>query len=432
MPEETLLDAGTLPCVVGEPRRRKRDAFKCLNVCGFVSRICKRDPNFESLKSVNSSNESFLQRGAEIQHSVNRLVILSAPNRFADLFEIGDIIGEGGFGTVYRAKPTEVGLGTFPWMGEACAVKKIRNAFKRGQPLEDINLSALTVSSERSGEFFQKLTSDVAWHNNIVMIHGQVIEPRMNRWRSSGVNALIMEVLEGADLFGWMYERHGTMSKQHPTEDEVACLSLQILTAIHYLHRVAGCLHRDIKLDNFGFTRPVQSSGALPTLKMFDFGTCWILAAPVTEETASDVLSLNASGTWRFMAPEVLKDQCGSMSDVWSAGLIIHHLLFGKLPLGLGDCIDERSVRKAHKSNSLSFDPAKFGNTSQLALDFISSMLHKDGKARATTSAALDDSWLKATSYPSPVSPKAGTPQSPFPTTSHSNYSDRNDRGWSF
>lgn len=380
---------------MGEQRR----PFACLNVCSFVGRIVGHDANHRLENTQDNVDCASLQNPSKVQSRGSKLLFLSHPKRFSDLFEIGDMIGEGAFGTVCRAKPTENGQHTFPAVRHECAVKTFKNAFKKGQPLEDINRSALELSASRCEEFYKLLTSKEATDNNIVAVHGQIIEEP--HWLRRGVNALIMEVLEGPDLHCWLYERFAITSKQTPTQDEVASVTLQMFAAIHYLHRVAGCLHRDIKADNFGFSRPVPCGGVIadmPTLKLFDFGTVWILPKPVTEDTASGSLSLHPSGSWRFMAPEVLAGKCGPMSDVWSAGLIVHRLMSGKLPWNLGDCIGERSVASALNPKTLHVDLDALGQTSPLALDFVSSVLSKEPKVRATTSAALHHPWLRAAS----------------------------------
>lgn len=272
--------------------------------------------------------------------------------------------------------------------------KKTKNAFQEGQPLDDIHRSALQLSAARSAAFFQTLTSKQTADNNIVLVHGQVIEP------NGGVNALIMELLAGPDLLTW-----ANQSGAYLKECDVAYITRQVFTALHYLHRVAGALHRDVKPDNFGFAQPVPSKGPLPTLKLYDFGTCWILPEPVTDDTASDILDLHTVGTCHWLAPEVLDQKCGAMSDVWSAGLLVHYLLIGDLPWDLALCRNEKSVKKTLKWNSLSFDADTLDHTSALALNFVSSLLLKKPLDRASTSAALEDPWLKTAAHSTFVSP---------------------------
>lgn len=397
----------------------ERKPFACLNVCGFVQRMLGRDMNYQpertaqgtmSSKQVRqqyfleNGNDLMLQRSAEVQSSLDGLLLLAPPQCFSDLFVTSSVIGEGSFGIVYSAKLTEIGQTAFPWMeaGCTCAVKKTRNAFQKGQPLDEIHRSALRVSKARSAEFFKILTSKEAAENHIVRVHGQVIEPH------SGVNALIMELLPGPDFLDWTSQFWTSPHTAVLKEDDIARLTRQMLKALHYLHRVAGALHRDVKLENFGFAQPLPtgdspSLGALPTLRLFDFGTAWILPEPVTDDNASKVVDLRTVGTCPWLSPEVVAGKCGAMSDVWSVGLIAFYLMTGDLPWNLADCSNVGSVASTLQRNSMStafqsFPTDTLDCISPQALSFVSSLLNKDPTARSSTTAALEHAWLQTAS----------------------------------
>jgi serine/threonine protein kinase len=81
-------------------------------------------------------------------------------------------------------------------------------------------------------------------------------------------------------------------------------------------------LHRDVKPNNIFF-----KSGHL---KLADFGFCKKLKN-------FDDLTQTSLGSPLYMAPEVLNgDVYDSKADVWSVGIVLYEMLFGRCPYG--DC----------------------------------------------------------------------------------------------
>ena len=170
------------------------------------------------------------------------------------------------YGTVCRAHLTEAGQQLLPGldMQQTYALKRVKKDARQKRPLDEIRRSALQISIERHVEFWRAISSKQCAMNNVICIHAQIIEV-------GGINT-ILELLEGPDLFDWTREHAGTIN-----EGDAAHIARQILTGTHYLHRSVGILHRDIKLENFGFTQPHVAGGPLPTLKLFDLGFTWMV-----------------------------------------------------------------------------------------------------------------------------------------------------------
>jgi len=92
---------------------------------------------------------------------------------------------------------------------------------------------------------------------------------------------------------------------------------LQALAGIHSLKVV----HRDIKPDNF------LCSGDGMQVKLCDFG----LAKIMPSATCSSLSGVY--GTAPFMSPEMLgKRGYGAATDLWSVGVIVYVMLFGRFP----------------------------------------------------------------------------------------------------
>jgi len=101
----------------------------------------------------------------------------------------------------------------------------------------------------------------------------------------------------------------------HPLSEElIAPMAYQILSALTYLHQQLGMLHRDLKPANI----LLHSNGSV---KLCDFGMATVSR---TNNQEQSILNTTVLGTTHFMAPERLRARAyGRSSDVWSFGLIL-------------------------------------------------------------------------------------------------------------
>ena len=93
------------------------------------------------------------------------------------------------------------------------------------------------------------------------------------------------------------------------TELEAQCYSLQIISALKYLHS-HRVIHRDLKLGNLFLTDKMQ-------IKIGDFG----LATKLDFEGEK---KRTVCGTPNYIAPEILEGKTGHSYevDVWSFGVV--------------------------------------------------------------------------------------------------------------
>ena len=97
----------------------------------------------------------------------------------------------------------------------------------------------------------------------------------------------------------------------------------QIFSALQYIHE-KDTVHRDIKPENILFT-----SEGFDKIKIIDFG----LSAKFESEAYARYLD-SCCGTVIYMAPEqAKKGRYSSLIDVWSAAMIMYHLIVGRHPL---------------------------------------------------------------------------------------------------
>ncbi|KAG1653843.1 hypothetical protein FOA52_008644 [Chlamydomonas sp. UWO 241] len=166
-------------------------------------------------------------------------------------------------------------------------------------------------------------------HPHIVGFHEVFLTPRYL--------GVVMEFVDGQDLQAYLVKAGGRLS-----EDVARFVFQQLVVAVDFIHK-KGKVNRDIKLANV----LVVDSGQLPLVKLCDFGFSkdkFDDSAPQTQIgtalfTAPEVF-LNVQtqiGTALFTAPEVFLNMQGHVYegeavDVWSCGVVLHMLLFGRHP----------------------------------------------------------------------------------------------------
>jgi serine/threonine protein kinase len=117
--------------------------------------------------------------------------------------------------------------------------------------------------------------------------------------------------------------------------EEIYSLFRDITSGLAYLHDM-GYIHRDLKPSNCLLH---QEGGKLACL-ISDFGE--------VQHTSAERKSTGATGTVSWCAPEVLRpDEAGrygeftTKSDVFSLGMILYFLCFGRLPYASSNAVNE-------------------------------------------------------------------------------------------
>lgn len=177
---------------------------------------------------------------------------------------------------------------------------------------------------------------------------------------------IIMEKYSGGELFDKV------VSEKRFREPDAASVMAQVLRSIEYVHSI-GIVHRDIKSENFLFA-------ANGTIKLIDFG----LSVRLRSETdrLSDVV-----GSAHYLAPEMLRHNYSKQIDLYSAGVLLYLLLFGRYPFeGTEEQIFD-SIK--HRAPDLRNDWL-----SSHAMSMLTALLEKDWKKRLTATDALQHPFI--------------------------------------
>ncbi len=202
---------------------------------------------------------------------------------FAD-YEIGAVLGEGGMGTVYRARQKS--------LGRRVAVKTLSSAIGH-EPLQRARFEI----EARAASLIQS--------PHVVAVYAA------GSW--DGTAYFVMEYVEGSDLNTLLAEGRGL---PHQRALELTLQAARGLAAA----AAKGIVHRDIKPGNLLLT-------ADGTLKIADFGISKIGGEHNLTRTGTAV------GTPSYLSPEQGRGEpTDTRSDLYSLGCVLYEALTGRKP----------------------------------------------------------------------------------------------------
>ncbi len=215
-------------------------------------------------------------------------------------FRITELIGSGGFGTVYRALQENV--------GRDVALKFLApSVAKDPVNIERFRREAFHVSQLR--------------HPNTITLYdyGQT---------ESGLFYMVMELLEGVALSD-MIQRDGAVEK-----GRAAHIFLQVLKSLSEAHQ-RGLVHRDLKPENIYLC---EMFGEHDYVKVLDFGVAKMTMMEESDEDSAGEAKLTRAGrifgTPMYMAPEqACAEPITPATDIYALGLLLFEILTGLPPV---------------------------------------------------------------------------------------------------
>ena len=147
-------------------------------------------------------------------------------------------------------------------------------------------------------------------HPNIIALYGFVVDVK------SMSCSIVTELIKGGSMFDFLHKQ-----KKTPSDEHKASWMKDIAEGMLFLHG-KGLAHRDLKSGNI-----LLDGNNLMTAKLCDFGTARELDH-TTEQSA-------ITGTYRWMAPEVIKDNNAPINqkcDVFSYSMVLCEIVMQELP----------------------------------------------------------------------------------------------------
>jgi len=199
-------------------------------------------------------------------------------------YELLEKIGEGGMGTVYKAK--------CHLLNRFVAVKILKKE--------------LSNDEEYASRFKREATSIAKLsHPNIVNVHDVGAD--------NNINFIVMEYINGKTL-KQVIKENGKLN----FEDTIDIV-LQIAKALECAHK-NNIIHRDIKPDNIMITDDKM-------VKVMDFGIAKVADAGTMTN------SKNIMGTVHYFSPEQAKGNFVDFrTDIYSLGIVMYEMVTGKVP----------------------------------------------------------------------------------------------------
>ncbi|KAL4608981.1 kalirin-like isoform X1 [Arapaima gigas] len=166
-------------------------------------------------------------------------------------------------------------------------------------------------------------------------------------------------------------------------EEKVAFYVRDTLEVLQYLH-TCRVVHLDLKPENL----MVDLHASVPCVKLVDFGD----AVQVSGHRYVHLFL----GNPEFAAPELIRGSPVSLNtDVWSVGVLAYVMLSGVSPF-LDESVEETCVNICRLD--FCFPEQYFHGVSQVARDFIASVLQEDPRKRPSAASCLLHPWVSTRS----------------------------------
>ena len=235
-------------------------------------------------RSLDASVSSRLSTGPQTYGGAYRDVVLQPGDLFGGRYEILQLLGEGGMGSVYKAADREV--------ERTVALKLIR---------PDLASNPAILARFKQ----ELLTAHQVTHKNVIRIYDMA--------EAEGVKFITMEFVEGTDL------RHVLLDHGKLAPEEAVEIIRQVCLALDAAHS-AGIIHRDLKPQNI-----MQDKNG--RILVMDFGLARSVESGGMTQTGALL------GTIEYMSPEQsMGKTLDQRSDLFAVGLIFYELLSGKTP----------------------------------------------------------------------------------------------------
>ncbi|KAL3830311.1 hypothetical protein ACJIZ3_019113 [Penstemon smallii] len=304
---------GSKGCTRGESIRRESVIYKlasgiAVGIILVMLIICWLYIELKRRNSSKTKQKFFLQNGGILlqekltsrEKSSDMAVIFSSSEliKATNNFHTSMIIGQGGYGVVYKG----------------CLTDKRIVAIKKSKEVDpnqiDQFINEVIVLSQIN-------------HRNVVKLLGCCLETQSP--------LLVYEFISNGTLFEYIHSMPRTHSFDWKMRLKIATETAGVLS---YLHSAASTpiIHRDVKSANILLDHTF-------TVKVADFGASRLVPLDQTQ------LSTMVQGTFGYLDPEYMQtNQLTEKSDVYSFGVVLVELLTGRKALSYDKPEEERNL----------------------------------------------------------------------------------------
>ena len=278
--------------------------------------------------------------------------ILSIPSNPEDLFTLTNLIGNGGFGKVYKAIHNT--------SNEVYAIKIIDYTKGNNNDKSNISFNYKSIQQETS------LMRLVNKSDYILKYYGSYFSRETNTiW-------LILEYCAAGSAVDLMLSMGRTLS-----EVEVATIMEMVLKGLIYIHKL-NLIHRDIKGANIMLSEDGYA-------KLGDFG--------IGIQMTDDEYRTSKKGSPHWMSPQViLNKNYDTKTDIWSLGITCLELVEGEPPFAdlNPDEVMEKIANNPPKAEDI-IDPKE--HTDEF-IDFVNLCLEINPKKRPTADVLIKHPFI--------------------------------------
>eukprot|EP00201_Polytomella_parva_P006872 CAMPEP_0175075364 /NCGR_PEP_ID=MMETSP0052_2-20121109/21954_1 /TAXON_ID=51329 ORGANISM="Polytomella parva, Strain SAG 63-3" /NCGR_SAMPLE_ID=MMETSP0052_2 /ASSEMBLY_ACC=CAM_ASM_000194 /LENGTH=356 /DNA_ID=CAMNT_0016344031 /DNA_START=37 /DNA_END=1108 /DNA_ORIENTATION=- len=198
------------------------------------------------------------------------------------------------------------------------------------------------TNEEVAIKFLRRGPLQPKYHETEILNHRQLRHPHVVEFKETFLTdeylCIVMEFANRGTLFDFIKNAEELQSLREAT---ARWFFQQLIVALDYCHK-KGVVNRDVKLENT-LLHEIEEL-PLPLLKICDFGY---------SKAQTDSVPKSKVGTLAYMAPEVTRpgkqQYDGTLVDIWSCGVMLYVMLFGKYPFK-----DDRKEKNGEK-RSLTF-----------------------------------------------------------------------------
>lgn len=213
------------------------------------------------------------------------------PDQYIGDYAVFELLGSGGFGSVYKVKKTTAGQSFLA--------------------MKEINIESPLFGKNET----ERCNSLGAMISELNIIREQLRHPNIVRYYKTFKIDLklyiVMELIEGAPL-----KEHFNSLKEKKLkfeENRIWNIFIQMLQALRYLHKEKGIVHRDLTPNNVML-------GECDRVTITDFGL-----AKRNKSNQTGMMSM--VGTILYSCPEIIKNEpYGEKTDLWALGCIVYEM----------------------------------------------------------------------------------------------------------